>query len=140
MVCREAVLGLQLHPDHKVRAAAIIQLLVQKGIFTAANVDMRHPTPFAPVRSLLDVAVSTGDFDAIKTVLDLGANPDCVLLRTSTSTPDDWRTFPLRAAVTVNNVPIARLLLARGVDPRSSVRKIAGETTPTGHPVVGSEL
>jgi hypothetical protein len=107
---------------------AMIPILIREKVFESADVDMLGGRPECP--SLLDLAVSSRDVATVKAVFELGANPDGVLL----GRPHSRFSYPLRAAVSNNNLPVVRLLLKKGADP------YAGRSRPLRKLVPGSSM
>jgi ankyrin repeat protein len=64
--------------------------------------------------ALLTCAISTNNIDLVRTVLDMGCDPDGVL---QDPTRDRHREWPLREALRQGHINIIRLLLDRGADP-----------------------
>jgi hypothetical protein len=93
------------------KSVAMIPILLREKVFEADDVDTVSSRAEAKCPSLLDVAVATGHLATVTSVLDLGANPDGVLVPSY-----DRLSYPLRAAISAKNVPIALLLLDYGAD------------------------
>lgn len=100
-----AVLG--RHPE-------MARLLVEHG----ADPDVMSMGPGAPLESTVGLLAATGKADALRMLLDLGADPDYRIKATGPT--------PLMAALLAGKLETARLLVERGADPALANGK--GET------------